>query len=385
MPFDRPTLTQLRQNVAADIDAALPGAQTLLRYSNLRILAQVLAGALNGQYGYLDWIALQAVPYTATGEALEAWAALKGVTRKASAAATGAAGFTGTPTAVLPAGSQFVRDDGRVYATTAEATVDGSGALTVAAQAVMDLGEPEGSAWNADAGLTVTLISAVSGVNSSGAVSTAFTGGTDIETDDELRARMLKVYADPPQGGAKADYEEWALQVAGVTRAWAYPLEMGTGTVLVRFMMDDVQAAHDGFPQGTNGVAAGETRDTAATGDQLAVADAIFPLQPVTALVYLAAPSANTVDFTIAGLSAASASVKAAIAAAITAVFLDAGKPGGTIEVSRLETAIGAVAGSLGFILTGISPDHGSVTPGSAGDLASDLGYLPVLGAITWA
>ena len=43
---------------------------------------------------------------------------------------------------------------------------------------------------------------------------------------------------------------------------------------------------HGGFPQGTNGVAALETRDTAATGDQLAVANYLYPLRPVTPIVY---------------------------------------------------------------------------------------------------
>jgi hypothetical protein len=53
-------------------------------------------------------------------------------------------------------------------------------------------------------------------------------------------------------GGDGEDYVAWALQVPGVTRAWSAPLEMGMGTVTVRFMMDDLRANDDplldGFP-----------------------------------------------------------------------------------------------------------------------------------------
>ena len=76
----------------------------------------------------------------------------------------------------------------------------------------------------------------------------SLTGGTDVETDEELRARVLRRIQQPPMGGAAYDYEAWALAVPGVTRAWCYPLEMGIGTVTVRFMMDDLRADNDGFP-----------------------------------------------------------------------------------------------------------------------------------------
>ena len=73
-------------------------------------------------------------------------------------------------------------------------------------------------------------------------------GGTDEETDEELRARVLRRIRQPPMGGDAYDYVAWALAVPGVTRAWCSPLEMGIGTVTVRFMMDDLRADNDGFP-----------------------------------------------------------------------------------------------------------------------------------------
>src|SRR6478736_4591283 len=76
------------------------------------------------------------------------------------------------------------------------------------------------------------------------------TGGADTETDDQLRARVLFRIQQPPMGGDANDYVAWALAVPGVTRAWCSPLEMGMGTVTVRFMMDELRASNGGFPLG---------------------------------------------------------------------------------------------------------------------------------------
>lgn len=385
MPFSRPTLSELKQQVAAGIDAELPGVDALLRFSNLAILAKVFAGGLWGQYGYLDWIARQAVPYTCEDEYLEAWAALKNISRKGPAVAAGAAQFSGSPGVLIPDTTPLTRSDGVAYVTVGDSTVNGSGQATVSVAAALQITDLYGSAWNAPVGTSLTLGVALAGVTSTGAVSTAIAGGTDIETDDELRARMLEAFAHPPQGGAKTDYVEWATAIAGVTRAWCYPLEQGAGTVTVRFMMDDVHAGTGGFPVGTNGVAAADDRDAPATGDQLTVANAIFDLQPVTALIYVVAPVANPVAFTIAGLSTAPVGVQNAVTAAIAGVFASEGEPGGTVDVSLIEKAIGAVAGTDGFVITAITPAHGSVTPGSAGNIISAGGYLPTLGAVTFA
>jgi uncharacterized phage protein gp47/JayE len=77
MPFLRPTLSQLDQDAQNDVASALAIAGKLLAKAILRVLARVLARLVNGCYGYLDWIARQAVPFTATGEYLEGWGALR--------------------------------------------------------------------------------------------------------------------------------------------------------------------------------------------------------------------------------------------------------------------------------------------------------------------
>lgn len=378
MPFLRPTLTDLRAQVGADINADLAGADALLRYSNLGILGAVLAALANGHYGYLDWIAKQSVPFTATDEYLEGWAALKDVFRKPATGGTGIATFTASDGAVLPAGTPLARADGVSYATTADATAAG-GTLAAPIEAAT-----AGATTNAAVGVSLTLGIGFAGIASTGQVSQVVAGGSDIEPDDELRSRMLSAYASPPQGGSLADYEEWATAVPGVTRCWVEPSAMGPGTVILLFMMDDAEAAHGGFPQGSDGCATKEARDTAATGDQLVLANAIFEKQPVTALVYAVAPLPNTLNLTIAGIPGASTATRASITAALQNALRLNAVPGGITNISVIEGAIAGVAGTPGFVLTQVTASAGTVAPGSAGNITSNTGCLPVLGTVSY-
>lgn len=66
-----------------------------------------------------------------------------------------------------------------------------------------------------------------------------FSKGVDIESDEDLRKRFVKVVNNPSTSGNKAHYEEWALEVDGVGRAMVYPLWNGNGTVKVMVIGND--------------------------------------------------------------------------------------------------------------------------------------------------
>lgn len=377
MPFARPTLTELRTAVAADISAGLPGVDTLLRYSNLGVAGDALAALASGLYGYADYIAKQSVPFTATGEYLEGWAALKEITRKPATAATGYVLFAGT-SGLIPAGAAVTRSDGAIFTVIADAPIVSNFAT---AQVVATV---PGSGGNTAQGTTLTLSQSISGITPAGTVSTVIAGGADVELDDDLRTRMIQAYSNPAQGGSSPDYVRWALEVPGVTRAWPSPSAYGAGTIGVLFMMDDAESANSGFPQGTNGVATNELRAAAATGDQLTVANSIFIVAPVTAMVYAVAPIPNTVALTIGGILGASTGTKAAILTAFVGALQQSAIPGGVTPISAIETAIGAVSGAVGFVITLVTASAGTVSPGSAGNITSNAGALPTPGAISY-
>ena len=66
-----------------------------------------------------------------------------------------------------------------------------------------------------------------------------FTNGVDVESDEDLRKRFVKVVNNPSTSGNKNHYEEWALEVNGVGRAIVYPLHAGNGTVKVMIVGND--------------------------------------------------------------------------------------------------------------------------------------------------
>jgi uncharacterized phage protein gp47/JayE len=358
MPFARRTLTQLRDGALQDIAAADIYDTTtntvisplLLQFDPLTIMAIVLAGLAYEEYGYLDYISLQSTPVTATDEQALEWGALKGKTLEPATAATAVATFTGPADTDIPNATALTRTDGTAYVTTADAVI-AAGATTVN---VPITAVNTGATGTIAAGAALTMSSPIEGVATAVTVSSSAAPGTDIETFDAFKARYLFAFANPPAGGSLTDYEQWALDVPGVTRAWTLGSGQGPGTVVVYVMLDTSEAAGGGFPVGSNGVAAMETRDTSATGDQLTVVNAIYPLRPVAALVYVDAPTPLTIGFTFAGLGANNTAANQAVAlAALQALFLAIGTPlGQIIEPSLWQGALTGALGNIPFTLT---------------------------------
>lgn len=340
MPYSRPTLLELRTRARQDIQAAnLVGIDPALRFGVLPALTWALAGLTWSQYGYQDYIAKQAVPWTASGEWLYGWGAMKGVPIIDPAYSSGIITFTAPAGTVFPIGTPVNRSDGVTYTTTAAVTASGVGvaALPVAADVA-------GTDGNAAAGTTFVLALPIVGASNTG-VSGVIQGGAPAETDDAYRTRMLAAWASPSQGGAASDYVEWALEVPGVTRAWAKPLGMGAGTVVVYTMMDVANANTGGYPQGTNGVGASETRAQPASGDQLTVANYLFSKRPATALVYSCAPIAQPVAFTITDLTPNTLTVQSAIKDALASLLAAVSAADGTsvLSPSAVYAAVSAL------------------------------------------
>jgi uncharacterized phage protein gp47/JayE len=384
LPFPRPTLTTLRTQVLQAINAAQITDQNgsvlvaLLQRAVLRVLANATAGMSYEHYGYLDWIAQQSVPFTATGEFLDAWANLKGVFREKATPTQGTATFTGT--VAIPNATALTRSDGAAFVTTDTGVVSG-GSVTVTMVASV-----AGSAGNFDTNTQFSLSNPINGVIGTSTASAQTVVGTDTQTDNSLRTEMLAVYAAPPQGGDRQDYIEFALAVPGVTRAWVKPNGMGAGTVVVWVMLDVAEAAFGGFPQGSNGVAANDGRAAAATGDQLTVANSIFNKQPVTALVSVVAPTAAPQNFSITNLgSSNTAANQALMTTALQEMFVQLGNVGGAvnpvdgsqfppIQPNDWYAALQAITGLSNFDV-----------PTPSAPITVAAGALPVLGTITFA
>lgn len=356
MPFARPTLEELIDRDAADFETRLPGTDARLRRSNLAVLARVIAGVAHGLYGYLQWLTRQFFVDTSEAEFLERQADIYGLSRVAAAQATGNVTFTGTDGAEAPAGTVLQRSDGVRFLTDALVTI-ASGTATAAVTA-----EAGGADSNTDAASTLTLVTSLSNINASATVAAGgLANGTDTESDEKLRTRLLDRIQEPPHGGAGFDYLKWAFEIAGVTRVWVSPLELGLGTVTIRFVTDDDPG--------------GIIPDAAKVAEVQAYIDAV---RPVTAVPTVVAPVSVALDLTISGLTVSAGAdldtVKAAITAELADLLRREAEPGGIILKTHLAEAISLAAGEF---------DHALTVP--AGDVTHTTGQIAVLGTITWS
>ena len=241
-----------------DIRSSLPGADASVPNSVLRVMSDAQSALCHLTLQYIDWLALQLIPDTAETEWLDRHADIwlvnaDGSTgRKMTTFAVGAATFTGTQGVVIPA------------STLLEASAPGFSTTQLGYETTEDiilLGlEPTpakiraldgGVIGNLPPGTGLSLSPPIYNADPTALVVT-LNGGTELETDEYLRIRVLERIRQPPQGGAAHDYVRWAKAVGGVTRAWCTPNEMGIGTVTTRFMMDVLRKDVGGFPMGSD-------------------------------------------------------------------------------------------------------------------------------------
>ena len=351
--FNRPSLADLINRTTNDVFQRLQ-LDNVLRRADAQVYARVLAGVAHGLYGFIEWISRQIIIDTAEAEFLERWASIWGVQRLAATPATGTITFTIAPGAAdIPAGTLVQTLDGTQLQTTADITVNGLQATTTLASLTPS------SAGNSYSGQTVNLVTPVLGVQTA-AVLGILGGGSDLESDDSLRQRLLNRIQQPPQGGNANDYRQWTLQAPGgnATRVWCIPLAQGPGTVGVQFVCDGNGIGSAIIPTDTQ---------------LLAVQVYLATVRPVTANVMVTSPEPVPINFTIEGLNPGTAQEQAAVEAELADLLTREGQPGGTLLLSHIRSAISAAAGEWDFNL--VSPSN---------NVVMGVGQIPVIGRMTW-
>lgn len=344
MPFETPSLPVLISRTQSDL------ASDALRRSDAQVLARTLSGTAYGLYGYLDWIVDQILPDKADEETLERIAALRlNQPRNAAQPAEGSVSFSATAGAVLDVNVVLQSGDGRMYRVTAGVTtVAGVNSTTIEAVDAGALG-------NADVGLALTLVQPVEGVtNAFTVIAPGLSGGIAKESIESLRARVIRSYRVIPHGGSADDYETWALEFPGVTRAWCRGNYLGAGTVGLFVMRDN-----DVVPV-PNPAQLQEIKDY------------IEPLRPVTAELYVLAPTVKLVHYSIHPVPDTSA-VRAAITSSLNDLHEREAGLGDTLLISHIREAISGAAGET---------DHSLTVP--AANVTAATNELLTFGGITW-
>ena len=181
----------------------------------------------------------------------------------------------------------------------------------------------------------------------------AFHGGSDTESDEALRARVLASYRRLPNGANAAYYESKVLDHPGTAAVRVLPRSRGIGTV------DVVFSTADGVPSAA----------------EIAQVQAVLDAErEICVDIQVLAPDTETVDVA-AELTAAQdrdfEAVSAAAEAALEAYF-SGGLLGRPVYRAKLESLLMAVDGVENCCLT--APEE---------DLPGERITLPVLGTVT--
>lgn len=344
MPFEIPALSALISRAQADLGS------NALRHSDAQVLARAQAGTAFGLYGYLNWIVEQILPDTADEETLERIASLRlQQPRKPAVAADGPVSFQAAAGAVLDVDTVLQAEDGRSFRVTVGLTA-AAGVNYATVEAV-----DAGSLGNAEEGLSLALVQPVQGIAGTFIVQApGLTGGTPRESVEALRARVIRSYRVIPHGGNKDDYETWALECAGVTRAWCVRNYLGPGTVGVFFMRDD------------------DPSPVPDAGELAEVKTYIEERRPVTAEVYVLAPVTVPVTYQV-HLDPDTTATRAAVEAQLLDLHNREAGLGEKLLVSHMREAISGAKGEW---------DHELVSP--TADIVPANNQLLTYGGCVW-
>lgn len=225
-------------------------------------------------------------PMWAYDEWLDYHAKGRGITRKPANAASGELLITGISGTTIPAGFKFAApataDTPAIeYQTTEKYTIGEDGTARVQITAV-EAG-PKGNVPANTVTLMMTPIKGITSITNEANI----TGGTEVESDDELRNRIMEIDAASEASfvGSDGDYKRWAEEVPGVGTALVMPEWAGPGTVKV------VVIDANGQPANTAIIAA-------VYDNIMSPGDRLQRKAPIGATVTIEAPTAKELNYT---------------------------------------------------------------------------------------
>lgn len=161
-----------------------------------------------------------------------------GVTRKEGTKASGLVQVKGQKGIRIPASSRLLSESQLEFKTIVDTWIEEDTA-EVYVEAI-----DVGSDYNIIANAKFKFDPSISGIDEITNIE-GFKGGTNRETDEELRERFFEVVRRPATSGNKYHYEQWAKEIDGINQARVKPLWSGPGSVKVIVSNNNELVAED--------------------------------------------------------------------------------------------------------------------------------------------
>ncbi len=364
-----PTTQEISTNIIASISAAISQTVPLLPKSFITVLAKALAAVFILLYKRSDFIGLQWFVKTASikettfngkifiplieigrqigvGDPTEATQAevLVDITVE-------------TQTGSLESGTQLIRSaTGITYILIGSVLLDAPTVQgTFRAVADQSGGDGAGAQGNLNPGDTLQFANPLANVSRTAVVdSQVVTGANAEDVDVVYRQRVLDRFQKRPQGGALADYEQWAEEVPGIINAYPYTGDPGEVDVFSE-ATEASSGSPDGIPTAAQLTAVEASIDFNENG--------LASRRPVNACVNSLAITRTSFDVEVDGVTGVSdpAQVQADITAGVETYFLN-GEPfiqGLTIPPRRDKLTR---SGLIGLVEDIVTASNGSFT-----------------------
>lgn len=269
--------------------------------------------------------------------------------------------YNGTFEILVTAANEFTYQVSGTPTTPATGTITADADL--ATVTVKSLGF--GQAVNLESGASLSFSTPLAGIDNTAFVQfDGISGGTDIESDDDLRVRILDAYQNPIALFNVASIVATAKTVPGVTRVFVNEATPDPGQVTVFFTRDnDV----DIIPS------AGEVSD---------VKDALLEIKPAMMFeddLIVEAPVPVNTNFVFSFLSPNTATMKDAITKSLEQFFREETQVG---EPVRDFVYLGAIGNTVDLETGQKVEDFSLATP--TGDIPVNIGEIAVLGSVSF-
>lgn len=218
----RPDIGELHAAMIAEFSKRLLGGAPVLPMSTEDVLAFIMSGAVNTMHGFVTQALKENNPATMCCDNLVRYASLHGIHLKAATRAKGYVALTGTPGALISSTMRFVGDSGREYKMDPGVTFNPTSIDTYGRAVVRTVANLGGTGFDQPVGTSLTVSTTFPGIDGVAIViGGGIQGGTDEESCDSLRARVVAA----EQAGVLSANLKWYLEQSsrypGVTRVCA--------------------------------------------------------------------------------------------------------------------------------------------------------------------